>query len=141
MLAQLPQDILTLGNQRSNRRRASLVAQMVKNPPTMQETRVQSLDWEDPLEKGQATHSSILPGEFHGQRSLVKCSPFSHKELDRTEGLTLSLQMEERVGLLATCHKLTNNHNCLLMSRQRIVGSHQVYSIFYYVSPHTLKTT
>ena len=39
---------------------ASLVAQMVKNPPTMQETWVQSLDWEDPLEKGKATHSSIL---------------------------------------------------------------------------------
>ena len=38
----------------------SLVAQMVKNPPAMQETRVQSLGWEDPLEKGMATHSSIL---------------------------------------------------------------------------------
>jgi len=33
---------------------------MVKNPPVMQETRVQSLGWEDPLEKGMATHSSIL---------------------------------------------------------------------------------
>ena len=33
---------------------------MVKNLPAMQETRVQSLDWEDPLEKGMATHSSIL---------------------------------------------------------------------------------
>ena len=39
---------------------ASLVAQMVKNPPAMQETRVQYLGWEDPLEKGMATHSSIL---------------------------------------------------------------------------------
>ena len=39
---------------------ASLVAQLVKNPPSMQETRVQSLGWEDPLEKGKATHSSIL---------------------------------------------------------------------------------
>ena len=38
----------------------SPMAQMVKNPPTMQETRVQSLGWEDPLEKGMATHSSIL---------------------------------------------------------------------------------
>ena len=37
-----------------------LVAQTVKNPPAKQETRVQSLDWEDPLEKGTATHSSIL---------------------------------------------------------------------------------
>ena len=39
---------------------ASLVAQMLKNLPAMQETRVRSLDWEDPLEKGMATHSSIL---------------------------------------------------------------------------------
>ena len=40
---------------------ASLVAQMVKNPPAMQESRVQSLGWEDPLEERMATHSSILP--------------------------------------------------------------------------------
>ena len=39
---------------------ASLVAQLVKNPPVTQETQVQSLRWEDPLEKGKATHSSIL---------------------------------------------------------------------------------
>ena len=39
---------------------ASLVAQLVKNPPAMQETWVQSLGREDPLEKGKATHSSIL---------------------------------------------------------------------------------
>ena len=40
--------------------RASLVAQIVKNLPAMQETWVQSLGWADPLEKGMATHSSIL---------------------------------------------------------------------------------
>ena len=40
--------------------RASLVAQMVKKLPAMQETRVQFLGWEDPLEKEMATHSSIL---------------------------------------------------------------------------------
>ena len=39
---------------------ASLVAQLVKNLPAMWETWVQSLGWEDPLEKGKATHSSIL---------------------------------------------------------------------------------
>ena len=38
----------------------SLVAQIVKNPPAMWETWVQSLDWEHPLEEGMATHSSIL---------------------------------------------------------------------------------
>ena len=36
------------------------MAQLVKNPPAMRETGVQSLCWEDPLEKGKATHSSIL---------------------------------------------------------------------------------
>ena len=39
---------------------ASLVAQLVKNPPAIQETWVQSLGWEDPLEKGMATLSSIM---------------------------------------------------------------------------------
>jgi len=39
---------------------ASLVAQLVKNPPAMRETWVWSLGWDDPLEKGKATHSSIL---------------------------------------------------------------------------------
>ena len=39
---------------------ASLVAQLVNNPPAMQEIWVHSLGWEDPLEEGKATHSSIL---------------------------------------------------------------------------------
>ena len=49
----------------------SLVAQLVKNLPAMQQTWVQSLCWEDPLEKGKATHSSILawriPWTKHGK--------------------------------------------------------------------------
>ena len=44
--------------------RASLVAQTVKNPPTLQETWVRSLGWEDLLEKGMATHSSIIAWEI-----------------------------------------------------------------------------
>ena len=39
---------------------SSLVVQVVKNPPAMQESSVQSLGWDDPLEKGKATHASIL---------------------------------------------------------------------------------
>ena len=39
----------------------SFLAQLVRNQPAMQETWIESLDWEDPLEKGMATHSSILP--------------------------------------------------------------------------------
>ena len=59
----------------------------------MQETQVQSLSWEDPLEKEMATHSSILPGEFHGQRSLVGYSSRGHKESVATERPTLSLSL------------------------------------------------
>ena len=50
----------------------------------MQETWVGPLDWEDALEEGMATHSSILK-ESYGQRSLVSYSPQGHKELDTTE--------------------------------------------------------
>ena len=63
------------------------MAQLVKNPPAMWETWVHSLDWEDPLEDGMATHSRVLPGESHGQRSLVGYSPWGCKELDSTERL------------------------------------------------------
>ena len=58
---------------------ASLVAQTVKRLPTIRETRVQSLGWEDRLEKEMATHSSIH------SRSLVGYSPWGHKESDTTE--------------------------------------------------------
>ena len=44
--------------------------------------RVQSLGWEDTLEKGMATHSSILAGEFHGQRSLVGYSPWGSQRVE-----------------------------------------------------------
>ena len=47
------------------------LAQVVKNLPAMRESWVQSLGWEDPLEKEMATHSSILAWESHGWRSLV----------------------------------------------------------------------
>ena len=50
---------------------ASLVAQMVKNLSAMQETRVQSLGQEDPLENRMATHLVFLLGEFHGKTNLV----------------------------------------------------------------------
>ena len=39
---------------------ASMVAQMIRNLPAVKENQIRSLDWEDPLEKGMATHSSIL---------------------------------------------------------------------------------
>ena len=68
--------------------KASLVSQMVKNLPTMQEIQVQSLGQEDTLEWQPS--SIFLPGEFHGQRSLAGYRVWGHKELDRIERLTLS---------------------------------------------------
>ena len=67
---------------------ASLVAEAVKNLPAMRETQVQSLGWEDPLEKKMATTPVFLPGKLRGQRSLVGYSPGDHKELNTTEQLT-----------------------------------------------------
>ena len=66
---------------------ASLIAQSVKNLSAMQETQVQFLGREDLLEKEMATHSSFLPGESHGQRSLVGYSPWGRKESDMIEQL------------------------------------------------------
>ena len=67
------------------------MAQGVKNPTAMQETRetwVQSLGQKEPLERSMATHSSgFLPGESHEQRSLVGYSPWGHRELDMTEAM------------------------------------------------------
>ena len=67
---------------------ATLVAQMVKNPPAMWETWLRSLGQEDPLEEGMATHSSILAWRIPMDRGvLTGYSPWGHKESIRTEGL------------------------------------------------------
>ena len=57
---------------------------VVKNPPLMQETRVQSLGQEDPLEKEMETPSNTLAGKSHGQRSLASYSPWDHKTIRHT---------------------------------------------------------
>ena len=58
---------------------------MVKNLPAMQETRVQALVQEDPLEKGMQPTPVFLPRESHGSRSLVDYSPWGCKEMDMTK--------------------------------------------------------
>ena len=60
-------------------------AQTVKHLSTMQETWVQSLGCEDPLERKRQSTPVLLPGKSHGQRSLVGYSPWGHKEWDTTE--------------------------------------------------------
>ena len=61
------------------------MAQTVKTLTAMQETQVQFLCWEDPLEKGMQPTPTFLPGESYGQRTLVDFSPWGHTELDTTE--------------------------------------------------------
>ena len=73
--------------------RASLVALMVKNLPTIQETWVQFLGQEDPLEKGMAP-PLFLPGEFHGQRTLKGYSPWGPKESDMAVTNTFAFWVE-----------------------------------------------
>ena len=76
------------------------MAQTVKNLPAiktwvaMKKTWVQSLGWEDPLEKGLATHSVFLPGEFHG---LYGPWGLKESDTDMTEQLSLSLHYMGRV--------------------------------------------
>ena len=58
---------------------------MVKNPPVIQESWVQSLGGEEPLEKEMATHSSILAWRIPWTASMASYSPWGHKDLDMTE--------------------------------------------------------
>ena len=67
----------------------SLVAQTIKHLPTMWETQVQSLGWEDLWRRKWQPTPVLLPGKFHGWRSVVGYSPWGHKESDMTS-LSLS---------------------------------------------------
>ena len=64
---------------------ASLVAQMVKNMSVVQKTQVQSLGWEDPLEKRMATHSSIPAWRVPQTEEPGGLQSWGHKQLDMTE--------------------------------------------------------
>ena len=78
---------------------ASLKAQLVKNLPAMQETWVQSLGWEDPLEEGMRTYSSrfwrILENSMD-RGSLAGYSAWGHKELDVTKQLSFHFHTLQR---------------------------------------------
>ena len=91
--------------------KASLVAQMVKNLPAMQETWVRSLGREDPLEKEMATHSSILAWGIDGKRSLVTT---------------------ERLAYTHThTHTHTHLNNYLEAAADRYMYQHQPHHNFY----------
>ena len=61
------------------------MAQLVKNPPAMWETWVRSLGWEDPLEEGMATHSSILARTIPWTEEPGGLQSWGHKEWDTAE--------------------------------------------------------
>ena len=71
------------------------MAQIIKNPPVMQETQVQSLVGKIPWRREWQPSPVFLPGEFHGQRSLTGYNPWGYKELDTTECLNT-----RHIGLL-----------------------------------------
>ena len=74
------------------------MAQTVKNLPAVQETWVRSLGWEDPLEKGMATHSSILAWRIPWTKEPGRLQSMGHKESDTTEQLTQQHFIEEEMG-------------------------------------------
>ena len=61
---------------------------MVKNPPAVQETWIRSLGWEDPLEEGMATHSSILAWRIPKDRGVLWATVYRVAESDMTEQLS-----------------------------------------------------
>ena len=67
------------------------MAQILKNLPAVKETQIQSLGQEDPLDKGMATHSSILARRIPRTEEPGELLLWDHKELDTTEQQTLSL--------------------------------------------------
>ena len=86
------------------------MAQRIKLLPAMQETQVQSLGWEDPLEKEMATTPVFLPGESHGQRSLAGYSLPSRKESDTTKQL----------------HTHIRGRGFFEKERERVIGSNRL---------------
>ena len=98
---------------------ASLVAQLAKNPPSLWETWVQSLGWEDPWRRERLPTPVFRPGEFHGLYS-----PWGRKELDTTEQLSLvheggAFIKETPQCLLTFCHVKTSEKTVSLNQEAR----------------------
>ena len=97
-----------------------------KNPPAMQETRVWSLVWEDPLEKGMTVHSSILAWRIR-QRSLVGHSPWGHKS-NTTEQLTFAF-FSYRILLCFTDTELFLLLVVLFSNQLKVSGNPPFYQV------------
>ena len=88
---------------------ASLMAQIVKNLLAMQETQFLSLGGEDPLERGRATHSSILAWRSPWTEETAGLQSLGHKESDMTEWLTLTYVMGQKAWILTLGQILHSN--------------------------------
>ena len=113
-------------------RKTSLVAQMVKNLPAVQETQVKSLGQEDPLKKGMSTESNILAWEYHWQRSLAGYNAWGYRELDTTKWLT-------HTSVRQGCYTGPGGH-IMILKKQFIVHKElKSNSKFYLISQKMLK--
>ena len=117
----------------------SLVAQMVKNLPAMQEIQVWSLGWGDPWRREWQPTPVSLPREFHGQRSLAGYSLWSHKESDTLEQLIHSLFLLDctnlgtrlKVWTSNTYTKAIHDSHKQRCQRCRVLFIHQILSSQY----------
>ena len=107
--------------------RASLVAQLVKNPPTMWETWVQSLGWEDPLEKGKATTPVFWPGKFLGvTKSRTRLSDF-HFHYGRGQHNIVKQFSSNKIK--KSLQWVTASHLLLLLLRNKVTRVTSTYDI------------
>ena len=88
------------------------MAQMVKNLPAIEEIQVQSLGQEDPLEKGMATHSSILAWRIPRTEEPGSLQSMGLKESDMTEWLTLSLRFNKTKNNISESWKVDRDFKC-----------------------------
>ena len=107
---------------------------VVKNLPAMQETWVQSLGWEDPLEEGMETHSDILAQRIHGQKSLAVCGPWGRKESDMTEVSQHAAQ--SNAVILTVKYNIANINSAYLQCGIYLKSVHVSY---FFVSPQYSK--
>ena len=96
------------------------MGQLVKNPPVMWETWGRSLGWEDTLEKGKATHTSIL-----AWRIPWAVQSWGHKETDTTEWLSLSFKIDW-FGLLAV-QGLSRVFSSTTIQKHQFFGAQPLY--------------
>ena len=117
----------------------SLVAQMIKNPPTVWETWFQSLGWEDPLEEGMATHSSILAWRIAMDRGAWWAAiHWDRKDSDMTElSYSASLVLPEIWSHVQNVSLLT--HHTWLQQYAHETGSILLFEFDRRIKPHTLQ--